>query len=111
MHCGSLTSEIGIPAQNDRNDVPFHTFHLLGLKFRAPKIHYSGDNVMNLEEEIERGEELICSRCGIKGAVLGCFYGPCRKSYHATCALEIDCSWDSVSFLFFFSAVVNHVGF
>ncbi|XP_078179578.1 BRCA1-associated RING domain protein 1-like [Carex rostrata] len=64
----------------------------------APKIHYSGDNVMNLEEEIERGEQLICSRCGIKGAVLGCFYGPCRKSYHATCALEIDCSWDSTNF-------------
>jgi BRCA1-associated RING domain protein 1 len=51
---------------------------------------------MNLEEEIERGEQLICSKCGVKGAVLGCSYPPCRRCYHATCALEIDCGWDSV---------------
>ena len=45
-----------------------------------------------------RGAKLKCSRCGKKGAALGCYMKSCRKSYHVPCAAEIaNCRWDNVS--------------
>lgn len=47
-----------------------------------------------------RGSKLKCSKCGLKGAALGCYLRSCQKSYHVPCALEIDeCRWDMVNAL------------
>ncbi|KAL9431163.1 hypothetical protein AB3S75_026369 [Citrus x aurantiifolia] len=66
----------------------------------APKVYYVGDTVKNLKAELARGSKLKCSRCGLKGAALGCYVKSCRRSYHVPCALEIsECRWDTENFL------------
>lgn len=70
------------------------TLHLC----RAPQIYFSGDTVKNLEVELRRASKIKCSKCGLKGAALGCYFGSCPKSFHVPCAVEIsDCRWDCVS--------------
>lgn len=70
------------------------------MKFRAPQAYYEGDNVHNLKAEVARGSKLKCSKCGLKGAALGCYLKSCQKSYHVPCALEIEeCRWDMVNAL------------
>lgn len=66
----------------------------------APQAYYQGDDVHNLKAEVARGSKLKCSKCGLKGAALGCYLKSCQKSYHVPCALEIDeCRWDMDNFL------------
>ncbi|CAD5164132.1 unnamed protein product [Musa acuminata subsp. malaccensis] len=65
----------------------------------APQIYFSGDTVKNLEVELRRASKIKCSKCGLKGAALGCYFGSCPKSFHVPCAVEIfDCRWDCVNF-------------
>ena len=42
----------------------------------------------NVASEAARGRKLKCAGagCGTSGAVLGCSYKPCRRSYHLPCA-------------------------
>ena len=42
----------------------------------------------NVASEAARGRKLKCAGagCGTSGAVLGCHYGLCRRSYHLPCA-------------------------
>jgi len=47
-----------------------------------------GDIVMNFEPEIRRATKLSCKRCGVKGAALGSYYGPCLTSFHVPCAVQ-----------------------
>ncbi|XP_062231685.1 BRCA1-associated RING domain protein 1-like isoform X2 [Phragmites australis] len=62
----------------------------------APRVWFKGDIVMNLEIEISRSSRLRCSRCGLLGAALGCYYKRCNKSFHVPCAVQIfDCRWDA----------------
>ncbi|KAL4368930.1 hypothetical protein GQ457_05G003490 [Hibiscus cannabinus] len=66
----------------------------------APQVYYVGDSVKNLKAELARGAKLKCSRCGLKGAALGCYVKSCRRSYHVPCAKEIPkCRWDHNDFL------------
>ncbi|KAL5561968.1 hypothetical protein UlMin_031715 [Ulmus minor] len=66
----------------------------------APKVYYVGDAVRNLKEEVVRGAKLKCTKCGLKGAALGCYVKSCRRSYHVPCALEISkCRWNYEHFL------------
>ncbi|XP_059626072.1 BRCA1-associated RING domain protein 1 [Cornus florida] len=65
----------------------------------TPQAYYDGETVMNLEAEVARAAKLKCSSCGIKGAALGCFVKHCKKSYHALCAVDLDCRWDCEDFL------------
>ncbi|XP_050251819.1 BRCA1-associated RING domain protein 1 [Quercus robur] len=67
----------------------------------APQVYYDdNENVKNLKAEVARGAKLKCSRCGKKGAALGCYMKSCRKSYHVPCAAEIaNCRWDNENFL------------
>ncbi|KAF3436111.1 hypothetical protein FNV43_RR23203 [Rhamnella rubrinervis] len=66
----------------------------------APQVYYEGDTVKNLKAEVARGAKLKCSRCGLKGAALGCYVKSCRRSYHVTCAMEISkCRWHSDDYL------------
>ncbi|XVF32345.1 hypothetical protein REPUB_Repub17cG0073900 [Reevesia pubescens] len=66
----------------------------------APQVYYVGESVKNLKAELARGAKLKCSRCGLKGAALGCFVKSCRRSYHLPCAKEIPkCRWDHDDYL------------
>ncbi|TYJ28051.1 hypothetical protein E1A91_A07G231400v1 [Gossypium mustelinum] len=66
----------------------------------APQVYFVGDNVKNLKPELARGAKLKCSRCGLKGAALGCYVKSCRRSYHFPCTKEIPkCRWDYEDFL------------
>ncbi|KAH7517420.1 BRCA1-associated RING domain protein 1 isoform X2 [Ziziphus jujuba] len=66
----------------------------------APQVYYVGETVKNLKAEVARGAKLKCSRCGLKGAALGCYVRSCRRSYHVTCAMEISkCRFDHEDFL------------
>ncbi|XVF21531.1 hypothetical protein REPUB_Repub12eG0098100 [Reevesia pubescens] len=66
----------------------------------APQVYYVNESVKNLRQELARGAKLKCSRCGLKGAALGCYVKSCRRSYHFPCAKEITkCRWDHDDFL------------
>ncbi|GLT42278.1 hypothetical protein SLA2020_162890 [Shorea laevis] len=66
----------------------------------APQVYYAGESVKNLKAELARGSKLKCSRCGLKGAALGCYVKSCKRSYHVPCAKEIPkCRWDFDDFL------------
>ncbi|XP_021280865.1 BRCA1-associated RING domain protein 1 [Herrania umbratica] len=66
----------------------------------APQVYYVGESVKNLKAELARGAKLKCSRCGLKGAALGCYMKSCRRSYHFPCAKEVPkCRWDHDNFL------------
>ncbi|XVE77960.1 hypothetical protein DITRI_Ditri13aG0106100 [Diplodiscus trichospermus] len=66
----------------------------------APQVYYVGETVKNLKPELARGAKLKCSRCGLKGAALGCYAKSCRRTYHFPCAKEIPkCRWDHDNFL------------
>ncbi|KAL6217588.1 hypothetical protein ACLB2K_010805 [Fragaria x ananassa] len=66
----------------------------------APQVYYKDDTIKNLKAEVTRGAKLKCTKCGIKGAALGCYVKSCRRSYHVTCAIEISkCRWDYENFL------------
>ncbi|KAJ1686697.1 hypothetical protein LUZ63_018087 [Rhynchospora breviuscula] len=65
----------------------------------APWVYYQGDQIMNLESEIRRTSKLTCAKCNLKGAALGCFYEPCPKSYHPSCAYQVlGCRWDTENY-------------
>ncbi|OMP05275.1 hypothetical protein COLO4_08954 [Corchorus olitorius] len=66
----------------------------------APQVYFEDECVKNLKQELARGAKLKCSKCGQKGAALGCYLKSCRKSYHYPCAKEIQkCRWDLDNFL------------
>ncbi|KAJ6403608.1 hypothetical protein OIU84_011924 [Salix udensis] len=66
----------------------------------APQVYYAGETLKNLKAELARGAKLKCSKCGLKGAALGCYLKSCKRSYHAPCAMEISkCRWDYENFL------------
>lgn len=63
--------------------------------------YFVGETVKNLKAEVARAAKLKCSKCGLRGAGLGCFVKSCRKSYHVPCAIEVlGCRWDFVSQLY-----------
>ncbi|XP_042470548.1 BRCA1-associated RING domain protein 1-like isoform X1 [Zingiber officinale] len=65
----------------------------------VPQVYFSEEIVKNFELELKQASKLKCSKCGLKGATLGCYDNNCLKSYHATCAVQIpDCRWDYRTF-------------
>ncbi|ESQ36529.1 hypothetical protein EUTSA_v10006912mg [Eutrema salsugineum] len=66
----------------------------------APQVYYEADTVKNLKAELARGMKIKCTKCGLKGAALGCYVKSCRRSYHVPCARGISrCRWDYEDFL------------
>ncbi|GAU44537.1 hypothetical protein TSUD_335190 [Trifolium subterraneum] len=66
----------------------------------APQVYFVGDTVKNLKAEVARGAKLKCTKCGLKGAALGCYVKSCRRTYHVPCAMDIStCRWDHVDYL------------
>ncbi|KAK8570064.1 hypothetical protein V6N13_002765 [Hibiscus sabdariffa] len=49
----------------------------------APQVYYVGDSVKNLKAELARGAKLKCSRCGLKGAALGCYVNEKSRNAHS----------------------------
>eukprot|EP00850_Spirogloea_muscicola_P021714 SM000259S08736 [mRNA] locus=s259:65456:69273:+ [translate_table: standard] len=67
---------------------------------RAPNVYFEGDLVKNLKEELARAHRLRCSKCGERGAPLGCALAKCRRSYHYACAASIPaCTFDNENFV------------
>ncbi|CAA7050302.1 unnamed protein product [Microthlaspi erraticum] len=66
----------------------------------APQVYYEADTVKNLKSELARGMKIKCTKCGLKGAALGCYVKSCRRSYHVPCARQMSrCRWDYEEFL------------
>ncbi|CAN6468907.1 unnamed protein product [Victoria cruziana] len=67
----------------------------------APNAYYDGDEIVqNLESEIARSVKIKCTKCGQKGAALGCYAKTCRRSYHVPCAADTpNCRWDDEDYL------------
>eukprot|EP00850_Spirogloea_muscicola_P020592 SM000220S07071 [mRNA] locus=s220:100073:103662:- [translate_table: standard] len=66
----------------------------------APNVYFEGDLVRNLKEEVARAHRLWCSKCGERGAPLGCALAKCRRSYHYACAASISaCTFDNEKFV------------
>ncbi|KAL3604582.1 hypothetical protein D5086_005441 [Populus alba] len=85
---------------------PSNTIHVHAVCIEwARKSIMFGETVKNLNAELARGAKLKCSKCGLKGAALGCYLKSCKRSYHAPCAMEITkCRWDYENFLVLCSA-------
>ncbi|XP_031485027.1 BRCA1-associated RING domain protein 1-like isoform X2 [Nymphaea colorata] len=69
----------------------------------APNAYYDDDEIIqNLESEVARSVKIKCSKCGQKGAALGCYAKTCRRSYHVPCAADTpNCRWDDDDYLMF----------
>ncbi|KAK4281323.1 hypothetical protein QN277_012834 [Acacia crassicarpa] len=66
----------------------------------SPQVYFVDETVKNLKAEVARGAKLKCSKCGQKGAALGCYVRSCRRTYHVPCAMEISaCRWDDEEYL------------
>ncbi|KAG2720213.1 hypothetical protein I3760_02G026800 [Carya illinoinensis] len=68
------------------------------------KVYFVNETVKNLKAEVARVSKIKCSKCGRKGAALGCYVKSYRKSYRVPFAVEMsDCLWDHVLVLKFAS--------
>lgn len=69
-------------------------------------MYFVGETVKNLKAEVARGAKLKCTKCGLKGAALGCYVKSCRRTYHVTCAMDIStCRWDHVNLSYIISVI------
>uniref|UniRef100_A0A7N0T7R9 Uncharacterized protein n=1 Tax=Kalanchoe fedtschenkoi TaxID=63787 RepID=A0A7N0T7R9_KALFE len=90
----------GVPVEGDDISRPEVTHVHEKCVNWAPKVYFKGDIVKNLKQEVIRSMKLKCSKCGLKGAALGCYDKSCKKSFHVTCAMELSgCRWDIDDFL------------
>ena len=64
---------------------------------RAPNVYYIGHTIKKLADEVGRGQQLKCTCCGLKGAVLKCMVVECSRTYHYPCACTLSCMWDKVT--------------
>ncbi|KAK7284143.1 hypothetical protein RJT34_18883 [Clitoria ternatea] len=77
----------------------------------APQVYFVGETVNNLKAEVARGAKLKCTKCGLKGAALGCYVQSCRRTYHVPCAMDIStCRWGHEEYLLL-CPVHSHVKF
>ncbi|CAM8923196.1 unnamed protein product [Rhodiola kirilowii] len=90
----------GVPVKGDEVNRP-NIIHVHEICINwAPQVYFKDDNVKKLKGEVARGAKLKCSKCGRKGAALGCYEKSCKKSFHVTCAMEISgCRWNLDDFL------------
>ncbi|XP_074583709.1 BRCA1-associated RING domain protein 1-like [Curcuma longa] len=95
MCCYSDEKLIPVEEANQSDGIYVH----LKCVVWAPQVYFSGGIVKNFELELKRASKLKCSKCGLKGAALGCYDDNCLKTYHVTCAVQIpDCRWDYRNF-------------
>ncbi|PWA92821.1 AAA+ ATPase domain-containing protein [Artemisia annua] len=66
----------------------------------SPEVYFAGLGCLkNVRSALSRGKVLKCSRCGRRGATIGCRVDRCPKTYHLPCARAIGCTFDHRKFL------------
>ncbi|XP_071730126.1 uncharacterized protein [Rutidosis leptorrhynchoides] len=66
----------------------------------SPEVYFAGLGCLkNVRSALCRGKVLKCSRCGRRGATIGCRVDRCSKTYHLPCARAIGCIFDHRKFL------------
>ncbi|KAK9077884.1 hypothetical protein SSX86_006222 [Deinandra increscens subsp. villosa] len=66
----------------------------------SPEVYFAGLGCLkNVRSALFRGKVLKCSRCGRRGATIGCRVDRCPKTYHLPCARAIGCTFDHRKFL------------
>nr|XP_043627896.1 uncharacterized protein LOC122599445 [Erigeron canadensis] len=66
----------------------------------SPEVYFAGLGCLkNVRSALFRGKVLKCSRCGRRGATIGCRVDRCPKTYHLPCARVNGCIFDHRKFL------------
>ncbi|KVI02180.1 uncharacterized protein LOC112500269 [Cynara cardunculus var. scolymus] len=66
----------------------------------SPEVYFAGLGCLkNVRSALCRGKVLKCSRCGRRGATIGCRVDRCPKTYHLPCARANGCIFDHRKFL------------
>ncbi|XP_061361248.1 uncharacterized protein LOC133305130 [Gastrolobium bilobum] len=66
----------------------------------SPEVYFAGLGCLkNVRAALCRGRALKCTRCGRRGATIGCRVDRCPKTYHLPCARANGCIFDHRKFL------------
>ncbi|KAJ7948695.1 Atpase family aaa domain-containing protein [Quillaja saponaria] len=66
----------------------------------SPEVYFAGLGCLkNVRAALCRGRALKCTRCGRRGATIGCRVDRCPKTYHLPCARDNGCTFDHRKFL------------
>ncbi|XP_028792974.1 uncharacterized protein LOC114748693 [Neltuma alba] len=66
----------------------------------SPEVYFAGLGCLkNVRAALCRGRALKCTRCGRRGATIGCRVDRCPKTYHLPCARANSCIFDHRKFL------------
>ncbi|XP_050882979.1 uncharacterized protein LOC127086286 isoform X2 [Lathyrus oleraceus] len=66
----------------------------------SPEVYFAGLGCLkNVRAALCRGRALKCTRCGRRGATIGCRVDRCPKTYHLACARANGCIFDHRKFL------------
>uniref|UniRef100_A0A162AE44 PHD-type domain-containing protein n=1 Tax=Daucus carota subsp. sativus TaxID=79200 RepID=A0A162AE44_DAUCS len=66
----------------------------------SPEVYFAGlGRLKNVRAALCRGRLLKCSRCGRRGATVGCRVDRCTKTYHLPCARANGCIFNHRKFL------------
>ncbi|CAN0891298.1 ATPase histone chaperone YTA7 [Linum grandiflorum] len=84
---------------NDRYGIAGIWVHQLCAVW-SPEVYFAGLGCLkNVRAALCRGKALKCTRCGRRGATIGCRVDRCPRTYHLPCARVSDCIFDHRKFL------------
>lgn len=58
----------------------------------------NGQRIHGLEDAVKEASVMICSKCKLRGATLGCLNKGCTEQYHYICAADKGCDMDEENF-------------
>lgn len=61
-------------------------------------VYLGGNRVHGLQEAIAEAANLVCSKCKMAGASVGCISRACSEKYHFLCAVEKGCQLNTENF-------------
>lgn len=61
-------------------------------------VYLGGNRVHGLQEAVAEAAHLVCCKCKLVGASLGCLSRGCSEKYHYLCAVEKGCQLDTENF-------------
>ncbi|KAK7244232.1 hypothetical protein RIF29_39051 [Crotalaria pallida] len=84
---------------NDRDGIARIWVHQLCAVW-SPEVYFAGLGCLkNVRAALCRGRALKCTRCGRRGATIGCRVDRCPRTYHLSCARAYGCIFDHRKFL------------
>ncbi|CAN1335261.1 ATPase histone chaperone YTA7 [Linum perenne] len=84
---------------NDRYGIAGIWVHQLCAVW-SPEVYFAGLGCLkNVRAALCRGKALKCTRCGRRGATIGCRVDRCPRTYHLPCARTTGCIFDHRKFL------------